>query len=98
MPSLVEAIEQKYGNECSTESDGSEQEELCVSIFVPRRPPRAIVPALLVLNDCDITTAGERDALNDKCAIVEELDLAKNKLNKWLEVIQLKIKMILFYN
>lgn len=85
MPSLVEAIEQKYGDS-STESEGSEEEGISVSIFVPRKSQRSIVPALLVLNDCDITTAGEKSALTDKCAGVEELDLAKNKLNKWEEI------------
>lgn len=84
MPSLVEAIEQKYGDS-STDSDGSE-EGITVSIFVPRKPPRVTLPSLLVLNDCDITTAGEKQALSDKCSCVEELDLAKNKLNYWPEV------------
>lgn len=50
------------------------------------RSPRALVPALLVLNDCDIATAGEKDALVAKCSNVEELDLAKNKLDQWTEV------------
>lgn len=85
MPSILEALEQKYG-ESSTESEGSEDEGISVSIFVPCRSPRAAVPALLVLNDCDIATAGEKDALMAKCAGVEELDLAKNKLNDWPEV------------
>ncbi|KAJ8922719.1 hypothetical protein NQ315_007754 [Exocentrus adspersus] len=85
MPSILEALEQKYG-ESSTESEGSEDEGISVSIFVPCKSPRAVVPALLVLNDCDITTAGEKDALVDKCAGVEELDLAKNKLSDWPEV------------
>lgn len=84
MRSLVEAIEQKYGDS-STDSDGSE-EGITISIFVPSRPPRATVPSLLVLNDCDITTAGEKQALVDKCSCVEELDLAKNKLIYWPEV------------
>lgn len=85
MPSLLEALEQKYG-ESSTESEGSEDEGISISIFVPCKSPRAVVPALLVLNDCDIATAGERDALIAKCAGVEELDLAKNKLSDWPEV------------
>ncbi|KAJ8933904.1 hypothetical protein NQ314_013703 [Rhamnusium bicolor] len=85
MPSLLEALEQKYG-ESSTESEGSEDEGISVSIFVPCKSPRAVVPALLVLNDCDIATAGEKDALVAKCAGVEELDLAKNKLSDWPEV------------
>lgn len=85
MPSLLEALEQKYG-ESSTDSEGSEDEGISVSIFVPCKSPRAVVPALLVLNDCDIATAGEKEALVAKCSGVEELDLAKNKLNEWPEV------------
>ncbi|XP_018328403.1 tubulin-specific chaperone cofactor E-like protein [Agrilus planipennis] len=84
MPSLLEALEQKYqdgGN--ATDTEGS------VSIFVPRKPPRVIVPSLLVLNDCDITSAGDKQALVDKCAAVEELDLAKNKLEHWPEVLEI---------
>lgn len=86
MPSLLEALEHKYGSESSTESEGSE-EELCVSIFLPRHPPRVLVPSLLVLNDCDITTAGETETLKHKCEAVEELDLAKNKLHCWPEIL-----------
>ncbi|RZC35187.1 Ubiquitin 2 domain containing protein [Asbolus verrucosus] len=85
MPSLLEALEQKYG-ESSTESEGSEDEGISVAIFVPCKSPRTIVPSLLVLNDCDIATAGEKEALVAKCACVEELDLAKNKLKDWPEV------------
>lgn len=86
MPSLLEALAQKYGDD-STNSEGSEDDEFSVSIFVPRKSPRTMVPSLLVLNDCDITTAGDQKALVDKCSGVEELDLAKNKLNYWQEVI-----------
>lgn len=85
MPSLLEALEQKYG-ESSTDSENSEDEQISISIFVPCKSPRALVPALLVLNDCDIATAGEKDALVAKCSGVQELDLAKNKLNDWPEV------------
>ncbi|XP_060531301.1 tubulin-specific chaperone cofactor E-like protein [Cylas formicarius] len=86
MPSLLEALEQKYG-EGSTDSEGSDEEAgISVAIFVPCKSPRALVPALLVLNDCDIATAGEKEALVAKCSNVEELDLAKNKLNHWDEV------------
>ncbi|KAL3265423.1 hypothetical protein HHI36_009627, partial [Cryptolaemus montrouzieri] len=88
MPSLLEALEQKYGEKEteSEESDDSKEEDISISIFVPCKSPRALVPSLLVLNDCDITTAGEKDALVAKCSGVEELDLAKNKLNEWPEV------------
>lgn len=87
MPSLLEALEQKYG-ESSTESDGSEEEEgISISIYVPSKSQRTAVPSLLVLNDCDITSAGERQSLIAKCSGVEELDLAKNKLKDWEEVL-----------
>ncbi|CAG9762939.1 unnamed protein product [Ceutorhynchus assimilis] len=89
MPSLLEALEQKYGDPRSADSDSSPDDDsvgISVAIFVPCKSPRAAVPALLVLNDCDIATAGEREALVAKCSNVEELDLAKNKLDQWTEV------------
>lgn len=89
MPSLLEALEQKYGERCVDMNGGDifcGEEGISISIFVPCKSPRALVPSLLVLNDCDITTAGEKEALIAKCAAVEELDLAKNKLNEWPEV------------
>ncbi|CAH0560824.1 unnamed protein product [Brassicogethes aeneus] len=92
MPSLLEALEQKYG-ESSTESDCSDEEGISVSIFVPCKSPRSIVPALLVLNDCDIATAGEKEILEAKCSGVEELDLAKNKLSHWIEVFDILRQM-----
>ncbi|XP_049825291.1 tubulin-specific chaperone cofactor E-like protein isoform X2 [Aethina tumida] len=92
MPSLLEALEQKYG-ESSTESDCSDDEGISVSIFVPCKSARTVVPALLILNDCDIATAGEKEALEAKCSGVEELDLAKNKLNHWIEVFDILRQM-----
>ncbi|KPI92455.1 Tubulin-specific chaperone cofactor E-like protein [Papilio xuthus] len=83
MPSLLEALERKYGakgevNPCI--------DDMPVAIFVPKRSPRLSVPTLLVLNDCDIDCAGDAGALADKCADVVELDLANNKLTEWQEV------------
>lgn len=92
MPSLLEALEQKYG-ESSTESEGSEEEGISVSIFVPRKSQRMAIPSVLVLNDFDISSAGEREALINKCSGVEELDLAKNKLNYWNEVLRILQQM-----
>lgn len=45
--------------------------------------PRALVSALLDLNDCDIATALEKD---DLVLGVQGMDLAKNKLNDCAEV------------
>ncbi|XP_077289326.1 LOW QUALITY PROTEIN: tubulin folding cofactor E like protein mlt [Arctopsyche grandis] len=87
MPSLVEALEKKYGWHIpATGADRHHCTDTSIAIFVPKRPPRLSVPTLLVLNDCDIETAGDGDQLDDKCSDVEELDLAKNKLSKWAEV------------
>ncbi|KAF5282061.1 hypothetical protein FQA39_LY00585 [Lamprigera yunnana] len=91
MPSLLEALEQKYG-ESSTESS-EEEEGITIAIFVPRKSPRISVPSLLVLNDCNIASAGDKQALVDKCAGVEELDLAKNKLQHWPEVFSILKQM-----
>lgn len=44
------------------------------------------VPTLLVLNDCNIDSAGEAEDLKRKCKLVRELDLAQNKLHNWNEV------------
>ncbi|EDW71960.1 uncharacterized protein Dwil_GK10690 [Drosophila willistoni] len=56
------------------------------SIFIPRLSPLTSVPALLVLNDCDIDSAGDFESIREKCQRVRELDLAQNKLKDWQEV------------
>ncbi|XP_011640983.1 tubulin-specific chaperone cofactor E-like protein [Pogonomyrmex barbatus] len=94
MPSLLEALELKYGSsttDCSLTDDeaesGSPKAALSVSIFIPKKSPRHTVPALLVLQDCDIESAGsDAEKLRSKCKNVEELDLAQNKLSQWTEV------------
>lgn len=95
MPSLLEALELKYGSsttDCSLTDDeaelsGSPKTALSVSIFIPKKSPRHTVPALLVLQDCDIESAGnDAEKLRNKCKNVEELDLAQNKLSQWTEV------------
>lgn len=84
MPTLLEALEEKYGGFGQT-SD-TEAAEILVSIFVPKRPPRISVPQVLVLNDCGIDQAGAAEDLKKKCNTVKELDLAQNKLENWNEV------------
>ncbi|KAG8279294.1 hypothetical protein J6590_004103 [Homalodisca vitripennis] len=81
MPSLLEAIERKYGN------DGECFDKVLpvIAIYVP--PPRQCLPPLLVFNDCDIDTAGNPAQLQDKCARVQELDLAQNSLTEWSEIL-----------
>lgn len=96
MPSLLEAIEQKYGFgdqfegvldfPMFNEPKSPRKKELNVAIFIPRRSPRMSVPTLLVLNNCRIETSGE---VLDKCADVEELDLAGNLLTDWVETLNI---------
>ncbi|CAK9828700.1 Tubulin-specific chaperone cofactor E-like protein [Anthophora retusa] len=94
MPSLLEALELKYGSsttDCSLTDEETESSSpkaaLSVSIFIPKKSPRHTVPALLVLQDCDIESAGnDAEKLRNKCKNVEELDLAQNKLSQWTEV------------
>lgn len=83
MPSLVEALEGKYGPE---EIEGAD-EGIPIAIYVPRKGPRNIVPSLLVLNDCNIDSAGNECDLQKKCHVVEELDLAQNNLTHWSDVL-----------
>ncbi|KOB78786.1 Tubulin-specific chaperone e [Operophtera brumata] len=85
MPSLLEALECKYGSKGDVNPPIG---DIPVAIFVPKRSPRLSVPTLLVLNDCDIDCAGDACALADKCADVVELDLANNKLSEWQEALQ----------
>lgn len=90
----MEALELKYGDAPADSSltdeeaeSGSPRAALSVSIFIPKKSPRHTVPALLVLQDCDIESAGADDEkLRNKCKNVEELDLAQNKLSQWAEV------------
>lgn len=81
MPSLLEAIVEKYG---CFEDDTFDQ--MPIAIYVPRKNPRNMIPNLLVLNDCDIDSAGHESDLRDKCHGVEELDLAQNCLSRWSEL------------
>ncbi|KAJ1522603.1 hypothetical protein ONE63_001783 [Megalurothrips usitatus] len=83
MPTLVEALEGKYGPE---DGDGMDS-GIPIAIYVPRKGPRNIVPSLLVLNDCDIDSAGDENDLQKKCHVVEELDLAQNNLTHWADVL-----------
>ncbi|XP_055621014.1 tubulin-specific chaperone cofactor E-like protein [Toxorhynchites rutilus septentrionalis] len=82
MPTLLEALEEKYG---LSDQKNKLDEEL-VSIFVPKLPARVSVPDLLILNDCNIDKAGKPEDLRQKCNTVKELDLAQNKLERWDEV------------
>lgn len=89
MPTLLEALEDKYGSGYCREK----LDETLVSIFVPKLPARQSVPELLILNDCNIDKAGEPEDLRQKCYTVKELDLAQNKLENWNEVFRILFHM-----
>lgn len=89
MPSLLEAIAEKYG---CFEDDTFDQ--MPIAIYVPRKNPRNMIPNLLVLNDCDIDSAGQESDLRDKFRGVEELDLAQNCLSRWSEVSFTRVTII----
>lgn len=40
MPTLLEALEEKYGYAHTSDIEAETEAELIVSIFVPKRPPR----------------------------------------------------------
>ncbi|XP_049944263.1 tubulin-specific chaperone cofactor E-like protein isoform X1 [Schistocerca serialis cubense] len=82
MPSLLEALDKKYGKE----EDDTLDLDVPIAIYVPKKGPRRCIPSLLVLNDCDIESAGDEDQLGLKCHGVEELDLAQNRLSRWREI------------
>lgn len=92
MPSLLEAINSKYG------IYGDEiYDHTPVAIYVPKRSPRKYIPSLLVLNDCDIDSAGHELDLKEKCKTVEDLDLAQNNLSQWTEVMILRCNSNFFF-
>lgn len=80
MPSLLEAIRAKY------EDDSSDLLEGPIGIFVPKVGPRKSIPRLLILNDCDVDSAGDEESLQKTCAGVLEIDLAHNRLTEWVEI------------
>ncbi|CAG7824154.1 unnamed protein product [Allacma fusca] len=80
MPSLLEAIRAKY------EDDQIHCLEAPIGIFVPKVGPRKSIPRLLILNDCDVDSAGDEESLEKTCAGVLEIDLAHNRLTEWIEI------------
>ena len=91
MPSLPEAVEIKYGDECP---NAQITEVACVALTL-KRPERKRLPSVLILSECDIEEAGNDDEVERTCEGVRELDLSKNKLTKWNEVISFNFCLFL---
>ncbi|XP_076037456.1 tubulin folding cofactor E like protein mlt [Oratosquilla oratoria] len=85
MPSLPEAVELKYGDECP---DAQVTEVACVALTL-KRSGRQRLPSVLILAGCDIDNAGDEEEVERKCEGVRELDLSKNKLKDWIEVFKI---------
>jgi len=79
MPSLLEGIEVKYGKDVNCELD--------IPILYVSRKNENCSPQILVFNDFGIDSAGSEESLKSKCLNVQELDLAKNCLSQWAEVV-----------
>lgn len=82
MPSLPEAVDLKYGDECP---DAQVTEVACVALTL-KRSGRQRLPSVLILSECDIEKAGDEEEVERKCEGVRELDLSRNKLKEWSEV------------
>ncbi|XP_070549076.1 tubulin-specific chaperone cofactor E-like protein [Ptychodera flava] len=79
--SVPDAFKAKY-------SDHSPENFDYISIAVPNNKANSmLVPACLTLNDCCIDCAGNDGEIAQLCTGVRELDLAKNNLQDWTEVI-----------
>lgn len=85
MPSLPEAVDLKYGDECP---DAQVTEVACVALTL-KRSGRQRLPSVLILSECDIEKAGDEEEVERKCEGVRELDLSRNKLKEWSEVFKI---------
>ncbi|KAG7173152.1 tubulin-specific chaperone cofactor E-like protein [Homarus americanus] len=85
MPSLPEAVDLKYGDECP---DAQVTETACVALTL-KRSGRQRLPSVLILSECDIEKAGDEEEVERKCEGVRELDLSRNKLKEWKEVFKI---------
>ncbi|XP_045623890.1 tubulin-specific chaperone cofactor E-like protein [Procambarus clarkii] len=85
MPSLPEAVDMKYGDECP---DAQVTEVACVALTL-KRSGRQRLPSVLILSECDIEKAGDEEEVERKCEGVRELDLSRNKLKEWKEVFKI---------
>ncbi|XP_071525510.1 tubulin-specific chaperone cofactor E-like protein isoform X3 [Panulirus ornatus] len=85
MPSLPEAVDLKYGDECP---NAQVTEVACVALTL-KRSGRQRLPSVLILSECDIEKAGDEEEVERKCEGVRELDLSRNKLTEWKEVFKI---------
>ena len=45
------------------------------------------VPSRLALDDCGVTEAGPTEQIESLCSKVQELDMSKNRVTDWLQVL-----------
>ncbi|XP_076110268.1 tubulin-specific chaperone cofactor E-like protein isoform X1 [Mytilus galloprovincialis] len=81
---MVEAIHQKYDDDVET----------CIHIHIPASAPgktesgNLVIPPILALHDSNISGAGDTDRLETLCKQVQELDLTKNCIKDWSQIIE----------
>ncbi|XP_071175636.1 tubulin-specific chaperone cofactor E-like protein isoform X2 [Mytilus edulis] len=82
---MVEAIHQKYDDDVET----------CIHIHIPASAPgktesgNLVIPPILALHDSNISGAGDTDRLETLCKQVQELDLTKNCIKDWSQIIEI---------
>ncbi|XP_052060277.1 tubulin-specific chaperone cofactor E-like protein isoform X2 [Mytilus californianus] len=82
---MVEAIHQKYDDDVET----------CIHIHIPASAPgktdsgHIVIPPILALHDSNICEAGDLDRLGTLCKQVQELDLTKNCIKDWNQIIEI---------
>ncbi|KAK3107515.1 hypothetical protein FSP39_016332 [Pinctada imbricata] len=84
--SMVEAIRNKYADDDDSEFDYI-QVHSKGSIMTDSG--HLFLPPILALDDCRIQTAGDQNQLLSYCNTVKELDLTKNKISDWSEVLKM---------
>ena len=45
------------------------------------------MPSRLAVDDCGVTEAGPAEQIESLCSNVQELDMAKNRVTDWLQVL-----------
>lgn len=80
MVSLVDSIEERYGDD-----DSDDAQDYTFIVFVSSSPEKrkGMLPPILTLNDYNIETLGDSYNFCSRCSHIEELDLTDNLLSDW---------------
>jgi hypothetical protein len=80
MVSLVDSIEERYGDD-----DSDDGQDYSFIVFVSSSPEKrkGMLPPILTLNDYNHETLGDGYNFCSRCSHIEELDLTDNLLSDW---------------